>query len=104
MHKRGFPRVALAALVVLSGCAHVGEFKNAVTGDGTGEITKLKNGQFDIAVAGSFSGNRGTVYDKWDRTAKAACNGGSYKTIKQEWQSAEYPGLLGGIIECSNKK
>lgn len=76
----------------------------ANTGKGTGEIAALRNGQFDISAAGGFSGNRSTTYAKWDRTAKLACKGGKYKIIKREWQSAEYPGLLGGIIECANKK
>jgi hypothetical protein len=44
-------------------------------------------------------------YAKWDCTAKLACKGGKYRIIKREWQSAEYPGLLGGgIIECATKK
>jgi hypothetical protein len=77
---------------------------NTTSGQGTGEIADLGNGQFDISAAGGLSGNRSTTYAKWDRTAKLACKGGKYKIIKREWQSAEYPGILGGIIECANKR
>lgn len=96
--------VAVVMYASLSGCAPLGQFKDAMTGDGVGEIAKLKNGQFDISVSGSFSGNRSQAYEKWDRTAQAACNGGPYKTIKQEWQSVQYSGILGGVIECKGKK
>lgn len=96
--------LAIVVHALLSGCAPLGQFKDAMTGDGIGEISKLKNGQFDISVSGSFSGNRNQAYEKWDRTAQAACNGGAYKTIKQEWQSVQYPGILGGVIECKGKK
>lgn len=97
--------MSLAAIAVLSqaSCGHVSKFGDAVTGKGTGEITDLGNGQFDIAVSGGFSGSRSEAYAKWDRTAKSACKGGSYKIVKRDWQSAKYPGLLGGIIECSKK-
>ncbi len=93
-------RILTAGVIAasLSGCSQVG---NMVTGGGTGEITKLSNGQYDILAAGGFSGNRADTYAKWERTAKEACNGGNYKIIKREWQSAEYPGLLGGVIECA---
>jgi Sec-independent protein translocase protein TatA len=77
---------------------------NTTSGQGTGEIADLGNGQFDISAAGGLSGNRSTTYAKWDRTAKLACKGGKYKIIKREWQSVEYPGILGGIIECASKK
>lgn len=77
-----------------------GDLKNAMTGEG-GEITDIGNGQFDIAVAGGLSGNRGVVYKTWNRKAKMACNGGEYKIIQRDWQSVEYPGILGGIIECN---
>jgi hypothetical protein len=70
----------------------------------TGEITDIGSGQFDILASGGFSGNRAETYAKWDRTAKKACNSGKYKIIKRDWQSAEYPGLLGGIIECDTQK
>lgn len=96
--------VAAIVCVSLSGCAPLGQFKDAMTGDGIGEISNLKNGQFDISVSGSFSGNRNQAYEKWNRTAQTACNGGAYKTIKQEWQSVQYPGILGGVIECKGKK
>ena len=96
--------VAIVMYVLLSGCAPLGQFKDAMTGDGIGEIAKLKNGQFDISVSGSFSGNRSQAYEKWDRTAQAACNGATYRTIRQEWQSSQYPGILGGTIECRGKK
>jgi len=95
----------VAAIVALSqsSCAQVEKLGDAVTGQGTGEITNLGNGQFDIAAAGGFSGNRSDTYAKWDRTAKLACKGGEYKVIKRDWQSATYPGILGGIIECTKK-
>jgi len=98
--------LSLAALfaVSLTSCTHVEKLGDAFTGEGTGEITDLGNGQFDIAAAGGFSGNRSDTYAKWDRTAKLACKGGEYKVIKRDWQSAAYPGILGGIIECTNKK
>jgi hypothetical protein len=78
--------------------------RDTSSGQGTGEIADLGNGQFDISAAGGLSGNRSTTYAKWDRTAKLACKGSKYKIIKREWQSAEYPGILGGIIECASKK
>ncbi len=74
--------------------------KDTLTGSGIGEITPLGGGEFDIAVAGSLSGNRSTIYEKWDRTAIEACKGGKYKIVKRDWQSVEYPGILGGIIKC----
>ena len=90
----------LAIAIALSqlSCAKIGK---TISNQGTGEITDIGSGQYDILASGGFSGNRGETYAKWDRTAKLACNGGEYKTIKREWQSAEYPGLLGGIIECT---
>lgn len=96
--------LAIFAYASLPGCGPLGQFKDAMTGDGVGEIAKLKNGQFDISVSGSFSGNRSQAYEKWDRTAQAACNGGAYRTIRQEWRSSQYPGILGGVIECKGKR
>lgn len=87
-------------LLNFTACAKI---TNTFSGQGTGEITDLGNGKFDILAAGGFSGSRSDTYAKWDRTAKLACNGGSYTIIEREWQSAEYPGLLGGIIQCDNK-
>lgn len=101
---------ALGILVVVvvalsqSSCGHVEKLGDAVTGQGTGDVTAIGNGQFDIVAAGGFSANRADTYAKWDRTAKLACKGGQYKVIKRDWQSATYPGILGGIIECTNKK
>ena len=106
--KKYFDILSLAVIAVIalsqSSCGHVNKLSEAVTGQGTGEITDLGNRQFDIVASGGFSGNRSDTYAKWDRSAKLACKGGEYKIIKREWQSAEYPGLLGGIIECSKKK
>jgi len=88
----------------LISCAQTAQVKDMFTGDGIGDITDIGNKQFDIAASGSFSGNRAVTYAKWDRTAKAACKGGEFKVIKRDWQDASYPGILGGIIECVNKK
>ncbi len=98
--------ISLLIVMALSqtACSQTGKVRDTFTGGGTGEITDIGNGQFDIAAAGGFSGNRADTYAKWDRTATAACKGGEYKVIKREWQSAEYPGLLGGIVECAKKK
>lgn len=98
---RSFLGALILSTVILlfqTSCAQMGD---AFTGQGIGEITDLGNSQFDIVTAGGFSGNRGTTYAKWDRTASAACKGSKYKIIKRDWQSAEYPGILGGIIECN---
>ena len=96
--------VLLVVALCQTACAQATKVRESFTGGGTGEITDIGNGQFDIAAAGGFSGNRADTYAKWDRTAKAACSGGEYKVIKREWQSAEYPGLLGGVVECTKKK
>lgn len=78
--------------------------RDTFSSQGTGEIADLGKGQFDISAAGGLSGNRSTTYAKWDRTAKLACKGSKYKIIKREWQSTDNPGILGGTIECANKK
>lgn len=98
--------LSLSVVITLSlvSCAQVRQVGDQFTGEGNGEIADIGNGQFDISAAGSISGNRKVTYEKWDRTAKTACNGGEYKIIKRDWQSAEYPGILGGIIECGKKK
>ena len=95
--------LALLATLLLSGCESVRGLKQSLSGE-MGEITKRSDGRYDIAAAGGFSGNRAETYEKWERTAKAACGGGGYRVIRQEWQSAEYPGILGGIVECTKKK
>jgi hypothetical protein len=89
--------LGMIVLASLGGCARVGDM---FTGKGLGEVTDLRNGTLEITAAGSFSANRQTTQDKWDRTATAACGGRAYTTIKREWQSAEYPGILSGIIRC----
>ncbi len=89
--------LGVVAALSLGGCATVG---NMFTGKGLGEVTDLRNGTLEITAAGSFSANRQTTQDKWDRTATEACKGRAYTTIKREWQSAEYPGILSGIIRC----
>lgn len=98
--------VLLSGIVALTqaSCAQTKKVGDMFTGQGTGEFTDIGNRQFDISAAGGFSGNRGDTYAKWDRTAKLACKGGEYKIIKRDWQDASYPGILGGIIECINKK
>lgn len=96
--------LAVIAALSQASCGHVNKLSETVTGQGTGEITDLGNRQFDIVASGGFSANRGDTYAKWERTAKLACKGGEYKTIKRDWQAAQYPGLLGGIIECAKKK
>ena len=84
----------LASSLLLSACA-------TVSGEGMGDITNIGNGQFEILAAGGLSGDRSVIQQKFERTATKACNGGTYKTVKREWQGAAYPGLLGGIIECN---
>jgi hypothetical protein len=73
---------------------------NTTSGQGTGEIADMGNGQFDISAAGGLSGNRSATYAKWDRTAKLAWKGDKYKVIKREWQSVEYPGILGASLNA----
>ena len=91
--------IVFAAPFLLQSCSTVGTM---ISGEGMGEMTSIGNGQFDILAAGGLSADRSVTYAKWDRTAAKACDGGKYKVVKQEWQSAKYPGLLGGIIECES--
>ena len=91
------PFAAIVAAFLLQSCSAT---KDMFTGEGIGEMTNIGNGQFDIAAAGGFSADRSVTYAKWDRTAAKACNGRKYKVIKRDWQSASYPGILGGVIEC----
>ncbi len=89
--------VALAVVVTLGGCTTVG---NMFSGKGYGEVVDLHDGTLEITAAGNFSGSREDTYQKWDRTASHACGDKPYTTIKREWQSAEYPGILSGVIRC----
>ena len=92
--------VLLAVVVTsmsLGGCATVG---NMFSGKGLGEVVDLRDGTLEITAAGGFSANRTTTYEKWERTADQACGGRPHATIKREWQAAEYPGILSGIIRC----
>ncbi len=89
--------IGVLAVLALGGCSTVG---NMFTGKGLGEVVDLHDGTLEITAAGSFSANRTTTYEKWDRTASNACGGRPYTTIKREWQSAEYPGILSGVIRC----
>lgn len=98
----GAKRYRTISLLILTGIGLVGctTVSNMMTGKGLGEVVDLHDGTLEITAAGSFSANRTTTYDKWDRTASNACGGGTYSTIKREWQSAEYPGILSGVIRC----
>lgn len=87
----------IACGVGLAGCTTV---SNMYTGKGLGEVVDLHDGTFEITAAGGFSADRNVTYAKWDRTANSACGGRAYATIKRDWQSAEYPGILSGIIKC----
>lgn len=78
----------------------IGKLKDTATSEGTGEITNLGGGKFDIAVSGGFSGNRADTYKKWDRTVEKACKGGSHHVVKQDY-APKYPGFLSGIIQCT---
>lgn len=89
--------VGVLAILTLGGCTTVG---NMFTGKGLGEVVDLRDGTFEITAAGNFSSNRNDTYAKWDRTASHACGDRPFTTIKREWQSAEYPGILSGVIRC----
>lgn len=85
--------------ISLSGCSTI---SNVFTGDGLGEIVDLHDGRFEITAAGSFSSDRNVTHAKWNRTAQQACSGGDYTVLSQEWQSADYPGILSGTIRCNS--
>lgn len=87
----------IALGISLTGCTTV---SNVVSGKGLGEVVDLHDGTLEITAAGGLSADRTVTYAKWDRTATEACGGRPYATIKREWQSAAYPGLLSGIIRC----
>lgn len=89
--------VTLAAVVTLGGCSTVG---NMFSGKGLGEVVDLHDGTLEITAAGNFSGSREDTYQKWGRTASHACGDKPYTTVKREWQSSEYPGILSGVIRC----
>jgi hypothetical protein len=89
--------LGVAAILALGGCTTM---SNAISGKGMGEVVDMRDGTLEITAAGGLSANRTTTYDKWDRTASKACGGRPYATIKREWQSGEYPGLLVGVIRC----
>lgn len=87
----------LACGIGLAGCTAT---SNMFTGKGLGEVVDLRDGTLEITAAGGFSADRNVTYAKWDRTASTACGGRTYAVVKREWQSAQYPGILSGIIRC----
>jgi hypothetical protein len=71
---------------------------------GRDEAIDMGGGRYEITVStesSALKSGREEIYQRWDRSASKACNGGRYKILKRDWLS---PNCLSGEIRCVGSK